>query len=145
MPLHAFFMARMTFGAHTSKTRESTVNIAVSGSSRCTWDHLTDSVPHDGLPRARHTNLSALTSENMWYQHILIELLAVLLLLQPQIHISSCSSLDSSKAQEGFIKHCSWCHRVLLHRKDISLNSFQLPRVVRVSVRVVKAICVSIS
>jgi hypothetical protein len=25
-------MARMTFGVHTSKTRESTVNIAVSGS-----------------------------------------------------------------------------------------------------------------
>ncbi len=61
---------------------------------------LTHSVPQDGLVRARHSNLSALVSENMWYQHILIELLAVLLLLQPHIHISSCSSLHSSKCKK---------------------------------------------
>ncbi len=64
---------------------------------QCIFTH---SVAQDGLSRARNTNLSALASENMWYQHILIELLAVLLLLQPHIHISSCSSLHSSKRKK---------------------------------------------
>jgi hypothetical protein len=40
---------------------------------------LTHSVSQDRLARARNTNLSELASENMWYQHILIELV----LLQP--------------------------------------------------------------
>ncbi len=61
---------------------------------------LTHSVTQDGLTRTRNTNLAVLTSENMWYQHILIELLTVLLLLQPHIHISSCSSLHSSKCKK---------------------------------------------
>jgi hypothetical protein len=61
---------------------------------------LTHSVTQDGLARTRNTNLSALASENMWYQHILIELLVVQLLLQPYIHISTCSSLHSSKRKK---------------------------------------------
>ena len=77
-------MAHLNFGAHPSKKREATVNIAVSGSSRCTWNYIfTHSEAHDGVARARNTNLSALDSENMWYQHILIQLLAALILLQP--------------------------------------------------------------
>jgi hypothetical protein len=58
MPLHAFVMARMTFGAHTSKTRETT-KIAVSGSSRCTWNCIfTHSEAHPGLvPCSKHESL----------------------------------------------------------------------------------------
>jgi hypothetical protein len=41
-----------------------------------------DSAEHNGPARARNTNLSGLASETMWSQPILIELLAVLLLLQ---------------------------------------------------------------
>jgi hypothetical protein len=82
-------MAHMKFGAHPSKTRETTVKIAVSRSSRCTWNCIfTHAEVHDGVSRARNPNLSALASENMWYQHILIELLAVLHLLQPDIRTS---------------------------------------------------------
>jgi hypothetical protein len=88
----------LNFGGHLSKTREATVNIVVFGSLRCTWKCiLTHSVAHDGLARVRNTNISALASENMWYQNILIELLSVLLLLQSHIHISYCYSLHSSK------------------------------------------------
>jgi hypothetical protein len=39
-----------------------------------------------------NTNLSALASETMWSQPILIELLAVLLLLQTHMHFASCTS-----------------------------------------------------
>ncbi len=45
-----------------------------------------DSAGHNGPDRARNTNLSALSSETMWSQPILIELLAVLLLLQTHMH-----------------------------------------------------------
>ncbi len=59
-------MTHMTFGAHTSKTRESTVNIAVSGSSRCMWNLIfSHSEAHAGLARDRNTNLGALASETM--------------------------------------------------------------------------------
>jgi hypothetical protein len=51
-----------------------------------------DSAGHNGPARARKTNLSVLASETMWYQHILIELLAVLLLLQAHMHFSSPDS-----------------------------------------------------
>ena len=44
---------------------------------------------HNGLARAQNSNLSPLTSETMWYQPILIEHLAVLLLLQQHTHFSS--------------------------------------------------------
>jgi hypothetical protein len=37
MPSHAFLMTHMNFGVHLPKTRETTVNVVVSGSSRCTW------------------------------------------------------------------------------------------------------------
>jgi hypothetical protein len=59
-------MTHMTFGVYTSKTRESTVNIAGSGSSRCTWNCIfTHSEAHAGLARDRNTNLGALASETM--------------------------------------------------------------------------------
>jgi hypothetical protein len=61
---------------------------------------LTHSASQDGLVLVRNTNLSTLSSEKKWYQNILIELLTVLLLLQPHIHISSCSSLHSSKRKQ---------------------------------------------
>ena len=48
-----------------------------------------DSAGHNGPARARNTNLSALASETMWSQPILIELLAVLLLLQTHMHFPS--------------------------------------------------------
>ena len=100
MPFHAFLMARMKFGAHTSKTRESTVNIAVSGSSsRCMWNCIfSHSEAHAGLARDRNTNLGALASETMLCPHILIQLLAVLIILQPHIHISTCSSLHCERS-----------------------------------------------
>ncbi len=44
---------------------------------------------HSGLGRARNTNLSVLASKNMGEQRVLIELLSVLLLLQPHFHFSS--------------------------------------------------------
>ncbi len=97
-PFHAFLMTRMKFGAHTSKTRESTVNITVSGSSLCMWNCIfSHSETHTGLARDRNTNLGALASETMWCPHILIQLLAVLINLQPHIHISTCSSLHCER------------------------------------------------
>jgi hypothetical protein len=51
----------------------------------------------------------------MWYQHILIELLAVLPLLQPHIRISSGSSLHCA---EGFKTVVRGVHSILLHRKE---------------------------
>jgi hypothetical protein len=70
MPSHTFLMAHMKFGAHTSKTRESTVNY------RSFWflalyvelhfcTIFTHSVRHAGLARDRNTNLGALASETM--------------------------------------------------------------------------------
>ena len=44
----------------------------------------------NGLPRARHTNLSTLVSENMWSPPILIELLVVLMSLQPHVQRWCC-------------------------------------------------------
>ena len=58
-----------------------------------------------GGPHSECWNLSELDSENMWYQHILIELLTVLLLLQSHIHFSSCSSIHSSESGG----RSSWC------------------------------------
>ena len=54
--------------------------------------------------------LWTLVSENMWHQHILIELLVVLLLLQPHIHFSSCSSrvFLTNRKEEG-VQIGSWC------------------------------------
>jgi hypothetical protein len=90
--------------------------IAVSGSSRCTWQCiLTHSVGHDGLDRDRNTNISAPVSENMWYQHILIELLAVLPLLQPHIRISSGSSLHCARRIQ---KSGSWCSHHFTAQKE---------------------------
>ncbi len=83
-----------TFVCNYQKTRETTVKITVSGFSRCAWKCIFSHFEaHDGVARVRNSNLSALTSDNMWYQKILIELLTVLLLLQPHIHFSSSSSL----------------------------------------------------
>jgi hypothetical protein len=48
-----------------------------------------DSAGHNGPVRPRNTNLSGLSSETMWSQPILIELLAVLLLLQTHMHFPS--------------------------------------------------------
>ena len=79
-------MGYMMFVAHTSNTRTGTVPIAVSAFSRCPHTCIFGhSEGHNGPDRARNTNLSALASENMWSQPILIELLAVLLLLQTQM------------------------------------------------------------
>ena len=73
--------------------------IAVSGSSRCTVNWIfTHSVRHAGLARDRNTNLGALASETMWCPQILIQLLAVLIILQPHIHISTCSSLHCERS-----------------------------------------------
>ena len=51
-----------------------------------------------------------LSSETMWYPHILIQLLTVLILLQPHIHFSSCSSLHHSRVRTQyvtpFLKNC---------------------------------------
>ena len=80
---------------HTSKTRKSTVKIAVSGFSRYPLTYiLTHSEPHNGLTRARNANFSVLVSDTMWYQPILIQLLTVLFLLQQHIHFSSSSRVS---------------------------------------------------
>jgi hypothetical protein len=77
-----------------SETREVTVKITVSGSSLCMWNCIfAHDESHAGGSRARNMNLSVLDSKNMWYLHILIELLSVLFLLQLHIHFSSFSSL----------------------------------------------------
>ncbi len=90
------YMNKNNFGVHLSKTREDTVNITVSGSSRCTWKCIsTHSVTHDGLPRTRNTNLCTLSSENMWYP----QLLSVVIHLQSHFHFSSCSSLYCERIQ----------------------------------------------
>jgi hypothetical protein len=84
MPSHAFLMVHMNFGVSPFKTREATFKIVVSGSSRCAWNCIfTHSETHPGLVRARNTNLCALASENMWYSHILIQLLTVQILYNP--------------------------------------------------------------
>jgi len=126
MPFHAFLMARMKFGAHTSKTRESTVNIAVSGSSRCMWNCIfSHSEAHAGLARDRNTNLRALASETMSCPHILIQLLAVLIILQPHIHISTCSSLHcerSARSQFVLKFEKSWHFTTQNRQTDLKTN-----------------------
>jgi hypothetical protein len=53
-----FLMTHMNFGVYPSKTRETTVNISVSGSSRRTWNCIfTHSEEHPGLPSTLNTNL----------------------------------------------------------------------------------------
>ncbi len=51
----------------------------------------------NGLVRARHTNLSALASENMWSPPIFSDFLTVLILLQPHMHFSSSTSHHFSR------------------------------------------------
>ncbi len=106
---------------HPSQTRHTSVKIDVSGSSPCyvlflvplpvTWNSfLTHDEVHDGVSRVRNTNVPELTSENMWYQHILIQLLTVLLLLQPHIHFSSCFSRGFlTKRKEEGVQIGLWC------------------------------------
>ena len=84
-----------TKGTHVKDTKNHR-QIAVSGFSRCPITCiLTHSESHNGLARARNTNLSTLVSKTMRYQPILIELLTVLFLLQQHIHFSSsrCDSM----------------------------------------------------
>ena len=82
-----WIMGYMTFVAHASKTPVGTVPIAVSDfpwcPHKCIFEH---SERHTGPARARNTNLSAVSSETMLSQPILIELLAVLVLLQTHMH-----------------------------------------------------------
>jgi hypothetical protein len=53
-----------------------------------TWNCIfTHSEAHPGLARDRNTNLGELVSETMWCPHILIQLLSVLIILQPQIWV----------------------------------------------------------
>jgi len=121
-------MGHMHFGLCTSKTRKVTVKIAVSGSSWCQCNCIfTLSEAHNGLVRARNTNLSALTFKSRdhgfepWSKHILIQDLTVLLLLQPQIHVSFCSSrcrMHNSVNQDGVSNEpvtfeCHMCTYVL--------------------------------
>jgi hypothetical protein len=74
----------------THQRHERSVKVAVSGFSRCTLTcNFTHCESHNGLTRAQNSNLSVLASETMWYQPILIELLAVLLLLRQHTHFSS--------------------------------------------------------
>jgi hypothetical protein len=74
----------------THQRHERSVKAAVSGFSPCALTcNFTDCEAHNGLDRAQNSNLSPLTSETMWYQPILIEHLAVLLLLQQHTHFSS--------------------------------------------------------
>ncbi len=74
----------------THQRHERSVKADVSDFSRfaltCNFTHCE---AHNGLARAQNLNLSPLTSETMWYQPILIEHLAVLLLLQQHTHFSS--------------------------------------------------------
>ena len=77
---------------HTHQTPEQTPSqSAFSAFLRCPHNCIfEDSAGHNGPVRPRNTNLSALASETMWSQPILIELLAVLLLLQTHMHFPSC-------------------------------------------------------
>ena len=79
-----------SFVAHTSNTRTDTVPICffcfLAEPHNCIFE---DSAGHNGPARSRNTNLSALAFETMWSQPILIELLAVLLLLQTHMHFPS--------------------------------------------------------
>ena len=88
--------ARMVQGIYevllrTHQTPEQTPSqSAFSAFFRCPHNCIfEDSAGHNGPARARNTNLSALASETMWSQPILIELLAVLLLLQTHMHFPS--------------------------------------------------------
>ncbi len=88
--------ARMVHGIYevllrTHQTPEQTPSqSAFSVFFRCphNWS-FEDSAGHNGPARARNTNLSALASETMWSQPILIEFLPVLLLLQTHMHFPS--------------------------------------------------------
>ena len=74
----------------THQRNERSVKTTVSGFSWCTFTcNFTHCEAHNGLARTQNSNLSPLTSETMWYQPILIEHLAVLLLLQQHTHFSS--------------------------------------------------------
>ena len=74
----------------THQRHERSVKTAVSGFSRCALTcNFTHCESHNGLARTQNSNLSPLTSETMWYQPILIEHLAVLLLLHQHAHFSS--------------------------------------------------------
>ena len=79
---------------HTHQTHEQTPSQSVFSAflwcpHNCIFE---DSAGHNGPARPRKTNLSVLASETMWYQPILIELLAVLLLLQAHMHFPSPTS-----------------------------------------------------
>ena len=82
-----WFMGCMNFVAHASNRPAYTVPTAVSAfppcPHKCIFEH---SERHTGPARARNTNLSAVSSETMLSQPILIELLAVLVLLQTHMH-----------------------------------------------------------
>ncbi len=87
MPSHTWFMGCMTFVAHTSKTRADTVPIVVSAFSRCPHKCIVEhSEGHNGTAGTQNTNLSALASETMWSQPIMVELLTVLLLSPAHMH-----------------------------------------------------------
>ena len=74
---------------------------------------------HDRVSRVRNTNVPALVSENMWYHHIMFELLSVLLLLQPHIHFSSCSSLYILQNSREEFTLVRGVHSISLHKKKI--------------------------
>ena len=78
----------------------------------------------NGLVRARHRNLSALASENMWSPPIVIELLAVLILLQPHMHFSSSTSRHFSREETWVMEtHFTTLWNVDLAKKRGSQNT----------------------
>ncbi len=94
---------------HTHQTPEQTPSESVfSVFLQCPHNCMfEDSAGHNGPDRTRNTNLSGLTSETMWSQHILIELLTVILLLQTHMHFPSCNlssfSLRRTNPKDYFI------------------------------------------
>ena len=78
----------------------------------------------NGLVRARHTNLSGLASENMWSPPIFIELLTVLILLQPHMHFSSSTSRHFSREETWVMEtHFTTQWNVELVKKRGSQNT----------------------
>ncbi len=96
MPSHVFHgiyeVLLITHQTPEQTPSESTFSVFLRCPHNCIFE---DSTGHNGPDRSRNTNLSALVSETMWSQPILIELLPVILLLQTHIHFPSCNQCVS--------------------------------------------------
>ena len=93
----------------TSRNLPITVSAFSRCPHKCIFEH---SEEHNGPVRARNTNLSALASETMCSQPILIEILTVLLLSTNTHALSLLTSRHFSMLT--YLK-CSWDILILLH------------------------------